>query len=458
MFHKEFYPTPPEVIQQMMHGVDLTNKTILDPSAGSGAILNYVSQLNGNEKYAYEVEGRLRSILTANKFILLGNDFLNAKKSDVSHIDLIVMNPPFSNAYKHILHAWDIAPGGCEIVALCNSETLRNGYMRGRRELNYIVNENGKSNELGKVFQNSERTTDVDVSLLRLFKPKSSGDFDYDMFFMDEEDEPINTQEGLLSYNEVRAVVNNYVASLREFEGIEERIKRINQIGKQLDVRKLECTFGSRETFISKHEYARRLQKQSWNQLFDKFNLKKYLTSKVNEKLDRFIAQQEKVPFTMKNIYVMMDMIFQTRGQNLNEALVDAVDHYTRYTHKNRFQVPGWKTNSGYMINEKFIVSNMIDCGFGTHYSISRFNQERFNDLRKVMCNLTGKDFDKTIRIYDYLKGKQQTGKWYDDEDFFEFKYFKKETMHLKFKDRKHWELLNRKYAEIKGQDLPEAI
>lgn len=41
---------------------------------------------------------------------------------------------------------------------------------------------------------------------------------------------------------------------------------------------------------------------------------------------------------------------------------------------------------------------------------------------------------------------------------FFDFKGFKKGTMHLKFKDKKVWEMLNRRYAKIKGQVLPEKI
>ena len=37
-------------------------------------------------------------------------DFLTVKSEQISHIDFIVMNPPFSNADKHILHAYEIAP------------------------------------------------------------------------------------------------------------------------------------------------------------------------------------------------------------------------------------------------------------------------------------------------------------------------------------------------------------
>ena len=48
------------------------------------------------------------------------------KSEQISHINAIYMNPPFSNAEKHIIHAWKITPEGCEIVTLCNYATIEN--------------------------------------------------------------------------------------------------------------------------------------------------------------------------------------------------------------------------------------------------------------------------------------------------------------------------------------------
>lgn len=48
------------------------------------------------------------------------------------------MNPPFSNADEHILKAWEIMEEG-DIVALCNSETLRNLCSGKRKALAELV-------------------------------------------------------------------------------------------------------------------------------------------------------------------------------------------------------------------------------------------------------------------------------------------------------------------------------
>lgn len=463
MYHKEFYPTPDHVIQIMLHGVDTVNKTILDPSAGSGNLLNFVP--NGMQKYAYEVDERLRKVLTQDGHVLLGNDFLKATTEDISHIDLILMNPPFSNGDRHILHAWDIAPSGCEIVALCNSETLKNSYSIYRKNLFSIVTEYGTHTELGDVFATAERKTDVSVSLVRLFKPQTGEDFDTSMFFL-YDDEEKSQYDGLMKYDEVRAIVNNYVACVKEFDRIQESMERINNIATSQEMPKLTCSFSDNDKFTTRHEFARQLQAQSWNKIFGRFNLMKYLTQEVKEKFNRFLVQQRNIPFTMRNIYTMMDMIYQTREQNLTEALVNVVDHYTRYTHENRWNYEGWKTNKGYMLNNKFIVNNMVEEGFDgkmrIYYRSSNIN--RMDDLIKVLCNLSGENYDNIPYVQDWVTGEMERNTWYQlrTKDnravFFKFKFYLKGTMHFQFTDSLVWERLNKKYAEAFGVRLPDKI
>jgi hypothetical protein len=79
--------------------------------------------------------------------------------------------------------------------------------------------------------------------------------------------------------------------------------------------------------------------------------------------------------------------------------------------------------------------------------------------LTKVICNLTGFDYNNTRSLsqfadsFKYLNPNQ----WYEN-GFFRFKGFKKGTIHIEFIDTKIWEQLNRAYAKIKGQVLPESV
>ena len=142
IFNRDFYPTPIDVIEKMLIGVDISGKIILEPSAGSGNIVDYLNSRGAKKIIACETVEKLRRTL-GGKCDIIADDFLTVTSEQVSHIDLIVMNPPFSADEKHILHAYDIAPGGCEIIALCNSQTLNDRYSTSRKQLHEIVEMHG---------------------------------------------------------------------------------------------------------------------------------------------------------------------------------------------------------------------------------------------------------------------------------------------------------------------------
>jgi predicted RNA methylase len=181
MFGKDFYPTPDNVIEIMMANIWIPEKVILEPSAGKGNIVDFLQLCNAKEVIACEINADLRKILSG-KCNIIAADFFDLRAEQVSHINMIVMNPPFSADEKHILHAWEIAPGGCEIIALCNSETLNNRYSRNRAVLRELIETNGTSYQLEACFSEAERETDVHVSLVHLFKP-ASGEMEFDGYF-----------------------------------------------------------------------------------------------------------------------------------------------------------------------------------------------------------------------------------------------------------------------------------
>ena len=50
-YNSDFYPTPEEVIAQMMMGEDIVGKTILEPSAGSGNIVDWLKHPQRQVRY-----------------------------------------------------------------------------------------------------------------------------------------------------------------------------------------------------------------------------------------------------------------------------------------------------------------------------------------------------------------------------------------------------------------------
>lgn len=449
MFHKEFYPTPIEVLQLMQ--IDCDNKIVLEPHAGKGDIIDFCFNNGAKDVLAIEINEDLQKIVKE-KAKLIGSDFLECKPEQISHINLIVMNPPFSNADKHILHAYEIAPDGCEIIALCNYQTIENQY--AYRKLNSLISNYGISSNLGDVFSTAERTTGIDIGLIKLYKPISSNDFQFEGFFMDEEEEE-QQGEGIMQYNEVRSLVNRYVDTMKSFDLMKDSIDRINRITSQIGLSEVRLSIGYDKNITDKKEFGKEIQKQSWKHIFNKMNMEKYVTSGVMKDINKFVETQEKVPFTMKNIYKMLEIIVGTRQQTFNRALEEAVDNFTRHTHDNRYMVNGWKTNSGHMLNKKFICEGIVEVSYGGKLQVryDSYNGRKINDLVKILCNITAKDYNSIGDIYHLKDITSNT--WYEWA-FFEVKFFKKGTMHIKFKDLKDWYLLNKAYGELKGFVLHE--
>ena len=171
MFNKNFYPTPSSVIDVMLLGFDVNNKRILEPSAGKCDIVDYLKERGANVS-ACEINKDLAQIVKSRCDSFISYDFLEVKEYDVSHIDMIVMNPPFEYGEEHLLHAYEIAPDGCEIISLLNLSNLTNPYTKKRSQLKRVIETYGGFEDIGSCFSDSERPTNVSIALVKIFKPK----------------------------------------------------------------------------------------------------------------------------------------------------------------------------------------------------------------------------------------------------------------------------------------------
>lgn len=466
MFDKEFYPTPLKVLEMM--GIECHGKIVFEPSAGKGDIVDYCKKWGASNVLACEKNDDLRAI-TSRKAEIIGSDFFKIESSLISHVEMIVMNPPFSNADRHILHAWQIAPEGCEIIALCNWETIKKSdYGYSRSELREIISNYGESVNLGDVFTEAERKTGSEIGLIKIFKPRLTDDEKFDDFYMLGDD--LAEDNAVIGYNEIKAVVNSYTAAVKCFEKVEkiaaelQAYTNVSFVGKEDKVHKLSFGHGlsfsaiHRENGITtKREFARAYQQKCWQFIFDRVGIERFVTRGVLADVNNFISNRKNYPFTVRNISKMLDIIVGTRHDIMNRAIVEAIDNFTKNTHDNRYGVEGWKTNEGHLLNRKFITGWICNVGYSGMEirTYQCYNHDYLIDLVKAVCYVTGTNFDDIPQTYT-LKGLTPN-KWYD-WGFFEFKLFKKGTGHFKFKDENVWAELNRAYAKIKGQVLPEKM
>ena len=458
IFNQDFYPTPENVIHSMTWDLDLKNKNVLEPSAGKGDIVDFCAD-RGAKVFACENSSDLRLILSQKPHCnLIAEDFLTVTSEMVSHIDYIIMNPPFSADELHINHAFNIAPEGCTIVALCNWHTLENDYSHRRKQLNSIVRDYGSKVNLGNVFSNAERKTDVEIGLIKLYKPKVSEDADFsDYFSMEADDEEIYA-DGLIRHSYVREIVQRYVASLKQYDRLIEESINLNSMISAVapyGFKDLTLDIKQDKKSVTKERFMKELQKKSWKFVFDKLGMDKYVTVKVREEINKMIEAQCNIPFTMKNISLAVSALVQNVEKYMDESLIQVFDDITKHHHENRYNIEGWKTNSHYLVNEKFIKNAVMSTSSWEGFAVNRYQEDSLNDFLKALCYITGKDYSKAVKINEAIKNHGEYGTWFDWE-FFEVKVFKKGTGHFKFKDRDVWAMFNQRIAKIKGYPLPE--
>lgn len=464
LFDEEFYPTPIEVIERMMRDEDVAGKHVLEPSAGSGNIVDWLYSHGAENVIACEQDDKLRRILQG-KCDLISDDFFKLTSSDVSHVDYIVMNPPFSNADKHILHAWEIAPAGSTIIALCNSETLIRTYSESRKILKETISLNGQRVDLGCAFSRAERRTNVDVSLVKLYK-LGNGSSEFDGYFEGEDYAELQAgTEGLMKYDVVRDIVNRYVQAVRVFDKVDEAAKEINGLvsfNTCFNIRFKAEDMHDKGSIVTRDRFKKELQVASWKFLIKQFNMRRFVTSKVYEDINKFVETQQHVPFTMRNVYKMLNRIVAESGTRMQQSLEEAFDLICSYSAENSSAGEKWKTNSNYMVNRKFIVPWM--CNYNDYTYINEYvrlkigREHRVDDIHKALCYITGTPVSDNYN--DSFEGFVHNNKlnwveWYE-WGFFRFKCFKKGTIHFEFKDEDVWYKFNQEVAKSRGWSLPK--
>ncbi len=464
MFNKDFYPTPEAVILQMIEGYDIQGKTVLEPSAGKGNIVDVLLS-HGANVIACENNKDLQKILTT-KCKVIADDFLTVQAADISHVDFIIMNPPFSADEDHILHAWNIAPAGCKIITLCNLETVNLYYKHGtkkQQQIESLLKNYGRYENLGNCFSTAERKTDVEISLIHLQKPADNYESEFNGFFLDEE--PEEQGSGIMSYNVVRDLVNRYIAAVKLYdEQLELGLKMNALTGEffgEYHSSKFAFTMKADEKNVSRSDFKKELQKGGWKHIFSKLNMDKYTTKGLEADINEFVEKQTNIPFTMKNIYAMLEIVIGTTGQRMDKALLEVFDKLTEHYSENRYHVEGWKTNSHYLINKKFIMPSVVSKGWSGQMEVN-YNgwAQPINDIIKALCYISGSNYDTLTypTLQDFVRHlTPDFGRWYS-WGFFEIKGYKKGTMHFEFQNEDVWAQFNQRIAKLKGYPLYEGV
>lgn len=426
----DFYPTPAEVIERMMEDETVADKVVLEPSAGKGNIVDWLLSRGASRVIACEKDPNLRTILQG-KCEVVADDFLTLRPEDVSHVDMIVMNPPFSSDMKHITHAYGIAPAGCTVIALCNGSHIEKGYAN-ETELAFrqLIEDHGYSEGLGQCFGRSERPTDVWVSLVKLYKP-GQGASEFDGYLFDGAPDLTmggGDRPGVMTYDFIRDVVTRYCRAVAAFDEVKAKADEINALAQfpgagrydtpPIQFKAIRTDTDRHFETISHDRYKKELQKYFWRVIFSKMELEKYATKQLREQINKFVERQQNVPFSMRNIYRVIDIIFQTNGQRMRNAVCEAFDTICSFSAENSTAGEKWKTNSNYMVNRKFIVPYITD-GYDfmgdarPHVELCSWgNTELVEDISKALCFITGTRYENLESLREACRNRPW-GQWF---------------------------------------------
>lgn len=469
MFENEFYPTPKELVNEMLNKVDFSKYgNFLEPSAGKGDIAKAIQlkleqkfnkrYMRNTESYAYEhidvieVDTALQHILKGEKFRLVHNDFLSY--SSQKSYDAIIMNPPFSNGDKHLLKALSMIQDGGMVVCLLNAETLLNPYTNTRKDLVRKLDEmNAEVDYLQNSFANAERKTDVEVALITVKIDKKQDDSIIIEHLRQMEDVKENDfiaeSSELITNDFIKNIVDQYnheiqsgKAFIKEFFVMQPYL--LKEFNEQFDrsILSLDIDGNKAEGYsMAVNKFIETVRSKYWKALFNSKEFSKLFTTELRRKFHDKLDELKHYDFSLFNIYQLQQDVSSMLVESVEDTIIRLFDEFSyQYSYldeksKNIHYYDGWKTNKAHKINHKVITRLNAYSSWNGGYDPDYNVKEKLSDIEKALSYLASKPIDHSL-LNERLHTSRLTGTTRKIQlEYFTVSFFKKGTCHIEFTD-----------------------
>lgn len=472
---KDQYFTPQAMIKRMLSGVDFSYiQTILEPSAGSGNIADYLKGIEKRNKSTYckrtfnidciELDKQLQAILKSKGHRVVFDDFL--KYETMKEYDLIVANFPFSQGDKHLLKAIQMQKrNGGGLIALVNAETIRNTYCNTRTELQMILEDNNAVIEyITDGFNTSEcdRKTDVEVALIKVqfHKPNKQSRIVNELVKAREIREIEEQDDTQLTINDyIRSAIDQYnleceagVKLINEYIAMCPYIlKDLKDEKKSSDNSILKLSINEYEfkNQLSANVYLQMVRRKYWNALFQNDKFTGDLTSNLKKDYINKVESLKDYDFNLYNIMQIKDEMMQNRVKGIQDQIIELYKELTHEhsyydTSKNIHLFNGWKTNKAYVLSNRCVLPYMNAWNdLGTTwckykpYSYGNNVRSKLTDIDKCLSYLD-KDKLQESDVEAKLKEAEETGETKNIQmRYFTVTLYKKGTAHITFTNEK---------------------
>lgn len=463
-----FYPTPKNLIEKMLSGLDFTMiKTILEPSAGKGDIVDELRKKeqvysNTYNKFSFdidciEIDQNLQYILKGKNYRVVHNDFLTY--NTMKEYDLIIMNPIFFNGCKHLLKAIEMqSRNGGAVICLLNAETLKNPCTNDRLDLQRKLTEyKAKIEFIQDAFLDAERKTAVEIALVKVQLPEVKREsFIFEGLRKAQEQREIEAEENtqLIDSDFFRAIVNQYqleveagIKLIKEYYAMQPFI--LSQFGKDENtgetIQKGGCIISMKvsKNGLSVNEYIKAVRRKYWTALFENKKFIGKLTDNLQREFYNKVEDLSNYDFSLYNIYQLKIDMQKKVVKGIEDTIIELFDElshkysYWDETSKNIHYYNGWKTNQSWIINKKVIIP--LNGYHDLAYSWGGFRPTRhevigkLQDIEKCFNYLDG-GLTEAIDLAESLKFAEEYGETKNIQlKYFTVTFYKKGTCHIVF-------------------------
>ena len=456
---KGFYPTPESLVEKMLNAVHWgAVSSMLEPSAGKGNIAVRAVKRWKDENTSFwrsdtpadmdcvELDPNLRAILKDQGLRVVHDDFMTYNTH--KRYSLILMNPDFASAAKHILKAISLLEPNGQLVALCNAETIRNPYTNERNLLLRTLG-NASIEFLPGAFLYAERKTDVETAMIVYQAPASDRRESLILDRLKPAHRYVDMTEqesaALTKSDFVEAIIDRYnyevesgLSLIREYYAVSGMINDTNTPACAGITLKIGNSNG-----VSANEWVRAVRYKYWQMLFASPQFVEQLTSNLRQELYNKLSELQDYDFTEFNIREIMAQMNAQVSEGVESTIMSLFDDWTRKYHwdenaDNRHYFDGWKTNDAFAVNAKVILPmNGYTRWTCCPDEFRAYNvRERLVDIEKVFNYLDcGRSVE--ISLNDALNEAEKTGQTRKVETkFFFLTFYKKGTCHIEFKDK----------------------
>ena len=479
--YMNFFPTPRELIKEILPKGFWRYDCILEPSAGKGNIVDEIKSERENLMVdCIEIEPELQATLRGKGYAVVGSDFLTFEPQ--YHYDLIVMNPPFDKGAAHLLKAPSIQRNGGRVICILNAETLKNPYSNERKMLvQKLKTLNASIVYKTNSFASAERTTNVEIAVVDVEIPENVGTSFIYTSLKEKMYSDINEQAtDVVNADYLCAAVANYnleiesgLKLIREYKALSPYIMSSIQV-REYDEPILQLKLKVGDGVLSEAQYVRCVRMKYWRTLFMDERFTGAMTSNQRSEYEEKVCDLVNFDFCMSNIKELQMQMCKNLVSGIEDTIMKLFDDLSyQYSWNPEFgnnihYYNGWSTNKAWFVNSKVILPMKV-----------------YDDIWKKM-KISGYDIVKILydmeKAFNYLAGCPGAGVYIksilqsaEDADitknvkckYFTLTFYKKGTCHITFNDMdllkklnifggKGKNMLPPRYGKVKYDDFSE--